>query len=444
MPKHTPSEQSYRHPNVPDIDQSDRIVPINLRQTGPTPVEMLISTRVRKSPFWHLSVEAGAWRATVYNRMYHPRGYIKDKDGGTMAEYRSLVHRVTLWDVAVERQIRVRGPDAEDFVNFVITRDATRIEPMHGKYCILCDQKGRILNDPVLLRLDKDEFWFSISDSDMLLWLNGVNIRGDWQVEIDEIDVAPLQVQGPLSEDLMVDIVGPELRDLPYYGMMQATIGGAPVLISQTGFSGEKGYEVYVRDASKNAEAVWYAIRGKGAPYGLRIIAPGHHRRIAAGILSWGQDMDNETSPFQVNLAYQVPKKKQADYIGKTELERQRAVIEEGEFPFKLKLAGIKLGGLPIIDYAPDFWLVQDDSGRRVGYVTSAWWSPELGVNIALAQVPPALSDIGTPLKVELPESYSEDSGHAVVAEVCDVPFRPSAHPSARELAIAAEQSNAE
>ena len=444
MPKHTPSAQSYSHPNLPDIDQSDRMVPINLRQTGPTPVEMLISTRVRKSPFWHLSVEAGAWRATVYNRMYHPRGYIKDKDGGTMAEYRSLVHRVTLWDVAVERQIRVRGPDAEDFVNFVITRDATRIAPMHGKYCILCDQKGRILNDPVLLRLAKDEFWFSISDSDMLLWLNGVNIRGDWQVEIDEIDVAPLQVQGPLSEDLMVDIVGSELRDLPYYGMMEATIGGAPVVISQTGFSGEKGYEVYVREASKNAEAVWYAIRGKGAPFGLRVIAPGHHRRIAAGILSWGQDMDNETSPFQVNLAYQVPKKKQADYIGKTELERQRAVIDEGGFPFQLKMAGIKLGGLPITDYAPDFWLVQDKDGRRVGYVTSAWWSPELGVNIALAQVPPKLSEIGTPLKVELPESYSEDSGHAVGAEVSDVPFRPSEHPSAREQAFAAERSSAE
>ena len=444
MPTRNPAENRYSHPNVPDIDQSDRIVPINLRQTGPTPVEMLISTRVRKSPFWHLSVEAGAWRATVYNRMYHPRGYVKDKDGGTMAEYRSLVHRVTLWNVAVERQIRVRGPDAEDFVNFVITRDATRIDPMHGKYCILCDPEGRILNDPVLLRLAEDEFWFSISDSDVMLWLKGVNIRGDWQVEIDEIDVCPLQVQGPLSEDLMVDIVGPELRDVPYYGMMEATIGGAPVVISQTGFSGEKGYEVYVRDASHHAEAVWYAIRGQGAPYGLRVIAPGHHRRIAAGILSWGQDMDAETSPFQVNLGYQVPKKKTADYIGKAALERQRAEIEDGGFPFKLKLAGLKLGGQPIIDYAPDFWLMQDETGQRVGYVTSAWWSPELGVNIALAQVPPGLSQIGTPLKVELPESYSVNSGHAVEAEVCEVPFRPSEHPSARERAFAAGKDSSE
>ena len=427
----------YAHPNIPGIDQSHRKVPVNLRQSGSTPVQMLISTRVRKSPFWHLSIEAGAWRATDYNRMYHPRGYVRPEDGGAMAEYRALVHKVTLWNVAVERQIRVMGPDAEAFVNYVITRDATRIEPMHAKYCILCSQKGGILNDPVLLRLAEDEFWFSISDSDLMLWLQGVNVARGWDVEIDEIDVSPLQIQGPLSADLMADIVGPEVREIPYYGMMEAEIGGAPVVISRTGFSGEEGYEVYVRDATLNAESVWYAIRGKGSGYGLRVIAPAHHRRIAAGILSWGQDMDAETSPFQVNLGYQVPRKKTADYIGKAELERQRDRIDAGDYPFRTKLVGLKLGGKPIIDYAPDFWLVQDAGGGRIGYVTSPWWSPELGVNIALAYVPWDKTATGTPLKVELPEAYCETSGHAVDAEVCEVPFRPSENPSARERAFA-------
>lgn len=432
------------HPNVPGIDQSDRTVPVNLRQSGPTPVQMLISTRVRKSPFWHLSIEAGAWRATVYNRMYHPRGYIRPEDGGAMAEYRALVDRVTLWDVAVERQIRARGPEAQAFVNFVITRDATKIRPMHGKYCILCNEAGGILNDPVLLRLAQDEFWFSLSDSDLMLWLQGVNLGGRFDVEIAEIDVAPLQVQGPLSEDLMVDLVGDAVREVPYYGMMEAEIGGAPVVVSQTGFSGEKGYEVYVRDATLHAETVWYAIRGTGARYGLRVIAPSHHRRIAAGILSWGQDMDAETSPFQVSLAYQVPRGKSADYIGKAALERQRARIEAGDYPFRLKLVGLKLGGSPITDYASDFWLVQDDAGQRVGYVTSPWWSPELGYNIALAYVPWQSAAVGTPLKVELPEAYCEGSGRPVDAEVCDVPFRPSAHPSARERAAAAGRDSGE
>ena len=428
-------QQQREHPNVPGVDQSDRTVPVNLRQSGPTPVEMLISTRVRKSPFWHLSVEAGMWRATVYNRMYHPRGYIRPEDGGAMAEYRALRNGVTLWNVAVERQIRVKGPDAEAFVNTIITRDATRIEPMHGKYCILCNQAGGILNDPVLLRPAADEFWFSLSDSDLMLWMQGVNTPRRWDVDIREIDVAPLQVQGPLSEDMMADVVGDSVRGIPYYGLMEAEIEGCPVLISQTGFSGEKGYEVYVRNASETAEQVWYALRGVGARYGLRVIAPAHHRRIAAGILSWGQDMDAETSPFQVNLSYQVPRTKAADYIGREALEAQRARIEAGEYPFALKLVGLKMGGKPITDYAPDFWLITDSEGTRCGYVTSPWWSPELETNIALGFVPWNQSGIGTRLGVELPETYAETSGAPVNAIVSEVPFVPSEHPSAREQA---------
>ena len=118
------------HPNIPSVDQSDRLVPINLRQSGARPIELLNSTRVRKSPFWHLSVEAGCWRATIYNRMYHPRAYKKPEDGGAMAEYDALVNRVTMWNVAVERQIRVKGPGAEAFVDFVITRSASKLAPM--------------------------------------------------------------------------------------------------------------------------------------------------------------------------------------------------------------------------------------------------------------------------------------------------------------------------
>ena len=422
------------HPNHPNVDQSDRVVPINLRQSGRTPTELLISTRVRKSPFWHLSHEAGCWRATVYNRIYHPRGYVKPEDGGAMVEYEALVNRVTMWNVAVERQIRVKGPDAEAFTDFVITRDATKIEPMHGKYAILCNEKGGILNDPVLLRLSEDEFWFSISDSDLLLWMQGVNVAKKFNVEIDEIDVCPLQIQGPLSEDLMAKLAGEELRDVPYYGLMEANINGADCVISQTGFTGEKGYEIYVRDTHENAEKVWNKVLEDGEEFGLMVIAPAHHRRIAAGILSWGQDLDHETSPFQVNLSYQVPRNKKSDYIGKAELERQRGVIDNGDAPFKMKMVGITLGGKKITDYAPDFWLVADTDGNDMGYVTSPWWSPELETNIALAWVPWSSSEVGTKLLVRLPDEYSVTQGEPVEGEVVDVPFRESVNPNKREV----------
>ena len=142
------------------VDQSDRRVPYNLRQSGPTPVQMLISTRVRKSPYWHLSMEAGCWRATVYNRVYHPRGYVKPEDGGAMVEYEAIKNHVTMWNVAVERQIMVKGPDAEAFTDYVITRDTTKISPMRARYVILCNHMGGVLNDPILLRISKMNFGF--------------------------------------------------------------------------------------------------------------------------------------------------------------------------------------------------------------------------------------------------------------------------------------------
>ena len=431
MSTHPAAETAH---NYPTVDQSGRSVPINLRQSGPTSVELLISTRIRKSPYWHLSVEAGCWRAEVYNRVYHPRGYIRPQAGGAMAEYEALVNDVTMWDVAVERQIQVKGPDAEAFVNFVITRDATRIPVMRARYVILCNESGGILNDPVLLRLAADEFWFSLSDSDLMWWLQGVNVGRRFDVDISEIDVCPVQIQGPKSIDLMVDLVGPEVADVPSYGLMEARIAGLPVVISQTGFTGEKGYEIYLRDATLHAEEMWNAVLEAGRVHRLKVIAPAHHRRVAAGILSWGQDMDAETLPFQVNLGYQVPRRKAADYVGKAALERARALIDAGEPPFSHVLVGMRVGGKPIDEYAPDFWLVSDDSGADpVGYLTSPWWSPELQTNIALGFVPVDLSKPGTSLMVALPEPYAHVPGELVEATVVEIPFRPSVNPNTRE-----------
>ena len=418
------------------IDQSDRRVPINLRQTGDPGIRMLISNRVRKSAYWHLSVEAGCWRATVYNRMYHPRGYVRPEDGGAMVEYRALVNDVTLWNVAVERPIRVKGPDAEAFCNYVCTRDMTRVPEMKGRYVILCDEQGHVLNDPVMLRLSKDEFWFTISDSDLAYWFKGINVGSKYDVTIEEIDVCPLQIQGPKSEDLMADLVGESVREVPYYGLMAAQVGGVDVIISQTGFSGEKGYEVYAYDSTVNAEAVWNSILEAGEKHNLMVIAPAHHRRIQAGILSYGQDLDHETNPFQCNLGHMVPKTKEADYIGKKALEETRELVNQGKHPFSHMLVGLKMGGKPIEDYAPDFWLVAKDAeSDPCGWITSPWYSPELDINVAMAYVPVAEAELGNELVAWLPEEYQPKPGHPVSAVVAEMPFRESEHMSARERA---------
>ena len=438
--------------HVTSVDQSDRKVPYNLRQSGPTKVEMLISTRVRKSPYWHLSMQAGCWRATVYNRIYHPRGYIKPEDGGAMVEYDAIKNHVTMWNVAVERQIRVKGPDAEKFVDYVITRDATKISPMRARYVILCNSYGGVLNDPILLRISKNEFWFSLSDSDISLYLQGVNCDGRFDCDIDEIDVSPVQVQGPKSKLLMQDLCGDhvDFDNMPFYGLAEAKVGGRSCVISQTGFSGEAGYEIYLRESTLYAEDMWNAVLEAGKKHNLMVIAPAHHRRIQAGILSWGQDMDYQHNAFQCNLGYQVSLSgkgewnKKADYVGKKALEQMRDDLRAGKKPYKLQLVGMELGGKPIEDYAPDFWLISDEGGGEpIGFITSPWYHPEKKINIAMGYIPYdgtlnangfPKGRPGTKLKVHLPEKYSKKPGEPVDAIVVDIPFTESYNANTREV----------
>ena len=437
--------------HVTSVDQSDRKVPYNLRQSGSTPVQMLISTRVRKSPYWHLSMKAGCWRATVYNRIYHPRGYVKPEDGGAMVEYEAIKNHVTMWNVAVERQIQVKGPDAEAFVDYVITRDATKISPMRARYVILCNQYGGVLNDPILLRISKDEFWFSLSDSDIGLYLQGVNSDNRFNVEIDEIDVSPVQIQGPKSHDLK-DLLGDQvdIDNMPFYGLAEVKVGGRDCVISQSGFSGAAGFEIYLRNSTLYADDMWNAVLEAGQKHNLMVIAPAHHRRIQAGILSWGQDMDNQHNPFQCNLGYQVSLSgkgewnKTTNYVGKEVLEKMKEDIQAGKKPYKLQLVGMTLGGKPIEEYAPDFWLISpSEGGDPCGYITSPWYHPEQKRNIAMGYVPfdGTLSNNGFPVgkvgskyKVHLPDEYSDKPGNPVDAEIVSIPFTESYNANTREV----------
>jgi len=391
-----------------------RRVPVNLRQSGDTDVRMLVGTRVRKSPYWHKSVEHGVRAVTVYNHMYHPRLYFSPEMDGLMGEYYYLTNHVTLWNVAVERQIMVKGPDALDFVNAVVTRDMKKKMPVDkARYVILCDEEGGIVNDPVLLRVAEDEFWFSISDSDLALWFKGLNQGWNMDVEIAEIDVAPVQVQGPKAQPLMRELFGERIDELGYYRLWQTTLDGLDVVISRTGFSGEVGYEVYLRNATRDADRLWDTIVEAGKAYDLRVIAPGHIRRIEAGILSYGQDMDVETNPFEVPLAWQFDPDKEDWYVGKEALQRIHA---EG---VQRKLVGLVMGGPRITWYNSDFWRVRDGADEDdVGYVTSAFYSPKMGCNIALAMVPTAYAEPGTRLHVDLPAEAGD-----VAARVHEVPF---------------------
>ena len=421
--------------NHPSVDQSDRLVPINLRQSGRTPVEMLIDTRIRKSPYWQLSAEAGCWRASVYNRMYHPRGYVRPEDGGAMVEYDSLVNHVTMWNVAVERQIQVKGPGAADFVNFVITRDATKIPPMRARYVILCNEAGGILNDPVLLRIAEDEYWFSLSDSDLMFWLQGVNVGRRFDVDINEIDVAPVQIQGPKSIDLMTDLFGPAIGELPSYGLHAGHRRRlrrdrlADRLLRGEGLRDlpdgrhDPRREAVERRARGRQEAQPRRDRARPPPPdrgGHPVVGPGHGRRDAA---LPGQ-------PRLPGAAHQGGRlHRQGGAGGRPRRARGRppAVHPHARGAAARRAAHRRLRARLLADQPAR--RRRPDRLRHLALVL-----PRARGQHRDGPRPDRVGAIGTELLVHLPDEYAESPGVPVEAEVVEMPFRPSVNPNQREL----------
>ena len=349
-----------------------------------------VASWYRKSPYWQRTVEAGCTSWDLYNHMLIPTLYDDDE-----AEYRHLLEHVTLWDVAVERQVEITGPDAAAFTQLLTCRDLSRCEVKQCRYAPIVAPHGGIVNDPVLLRLGENHFWLSLADSDALLYCLGVQAFAGMDVRIREPDVNPLQIQGPRSRDVIRDLFGDEVADLRYYFCWEGDLDGIPVVVSRTGWTGEVGFEIYLRDGSRGLE-LWDRVVAAGEPYRIRAIAPSDQRRLEAGIFNYGNDMGIEDTPFHVTGMERLVEF-DADFIGKEALQR---IAAEG---VDRKLVGVEIGGEPFRLWLEDFWPVRH-GGETVGRLTSASHSFRLGKNIGYAWVPIGLAEPGNELELLSPD----------------------------------------
>jgi len=346
--------------------------------------------RIRRSPFFEATQKYGCKSYTVYNHMLLPSYY-----DDPIKEYWKLIEGVTLWDVGVERQVEISGPDAFKFTSMLSPRDLSRCKVGQGKYVLITDENGGIINDPVLMRLGENHFWLAVADSDVLLWAKGVALNSDMDVKIQEPDVSPIQIQGPKSKQVMERLFGREILDMPYYYFVETKLDGIPLIVTRTGWTGEVGYEIYLRDGSRGVE-LWEKVMAAGKPDGIAPTGPSDIRRIEAGILNYGIDMTLENNPFEVGLDRLVELDQKNDFIGKAALQRIEA---EG---VKRKLVGVEIDGAPL-DFNLTRWPVSRD-GKKVGFVTSAVFSPRLMKNIGYAMVPVEHAALGTSLAISVPE----------------------------------------
>jgi len=340
--------------------------------------------------------------ASVYNHMYMPVIY-----GDSMAEYWRLINDVSMWDVSIQRQVEISGPDAGKLAQLVCARDLSTAKIGQGRYAPMCDYDGRLLNDPIALRVDEDRWWLSIADNDMVLWCLAIGREQGLDVNVHEPDVSPLAVQGPKAEDVVASLLGDWIRDIKFFWYAPAEIEGIPLQVGRAGWSKQGGFELYLLDGSRGTD-LWNLVAEAGAPFGIGPGCPNYFERVEGGLLSYRADTDDETTPLEVGLDRYTSLDSEVDFIGREALLAQR---ERG---MSRQLVGLFIDGDHItINARP--WPAQIN-GKDVGQVRVTAHSPRLERNIALAMLDVPANEPGTEITVVTPTGPRS-------ATVTEIPF---------------------
>jgi glycine cleavage system aminomethyltransferase T len=332
------------------------------------------SARLRPSPYFEATLAAGVTAFTTYNRMLMPTSF-----GHPEEEYWRLIRGVSQWDVAVERQVELRGRDAGRLARILSPRDLTRCTVGQGKYVPLCNHAGTLINDPILLKLADDRYWLSIADSNIWFWARALAAERGLDVEVGEPDVSPLAVQGPKAEDVVASIFGDWVRGLKYFWFREAAIEGIPLVVARSGWSKQGGFELYLMDGRQGSR-LWNIVREAGKPWDIGPGTPNFCERVESGLLSYGGDTDDSTNPFEVRLGKYIDLGVADDVIGIQALRRihaagprrhQLGVVLEGAEPTALGFV----------------WHPILRNGRKLGDLTNCVWSYRLKRNIGFALI---------------------------------------------------------
>ncbi|MGR3492231.1 MAG: dimethylsulfoniopropionate demethylase [Shimia sp.] len=343
------------------------------------------SRRVRRTPFSDGVEAAGVKGYSVYNRMLLPAVFRSPEE-----DYRHLKEAVQVWDVAAERQVEVRGPDAGRLMQMLTPRDLRGMLPGMCYYVPMVDETGGMLNDPVAVKLSEDRYWISIADSDLLLWVKGIAYGYRLDVLIEEPDVSPLAIQGPKADDLAARVFGDGVRALKFFRYGFFDFQGQQMVVARSGYSKQGGFEIYV-EGTENGMPLWNALMEAGKDLDVHAGCPNTIERVEGGLLSYGNDMTIDNTPHECGLGKFCSTQTAIGCVGRDALLR---VSKEG--PVKQVRPLAIDGTIPPCDRA---WELQA-KGERVGQITSAARSPDFDTNVAIGMVRMTHWDAGTELDV--------------------------------------------
>jgi aminomethyltransferase len=321
-------------------------------------------------------------------------------------EHLAVRNGVGIFDVTHMGRSLITGPDAEKFLNYLITNNVASLTLLSAQYSVMCNEHGGIKDDFVVSRLEPEKFLMTYNAANRekdYKWL--VQNAAKFNAKIEDVsdNIALFAVQGPKTEKTLQKISSENLSQIARFKCGWTRLAGVNTFVSRTGYTGEDGFEVYIWDTPlgkpENAIKVWNAILQAGEEFGIEPCGLGARDtlRLEAGLCLYGNDIDEDTTPLEALLSF-VVKFEKGDFIGKNALQKQKS---EG---VKKKRIGIRMlePGIPRQHYD-----VYKDSAK-VGVVTSGTFSPLLNYGIAMAYVASEHANTGDKLKVKIREKMTD------------------------------------
>jgi aminomethyltransferase len=307
--------------------------------------------------------------------------------GDPGAEYRAVRDGVGMWDLSPLNKWEFRGSDALEAAQRLHTNDLIGMRDGQVRYGAFVDENGLLVDDGTVFRHAADHLWVCTNGNDRAGYFADATKGLDVSIDYIAPELPSMQIQGPGSRDLVRTLTDAPVDDLRYFTFFprQITFGGVPAWLSRTGFSGELGYEVFLRP--EHAETLWDAVEAAGAtPYGVDIIEP---VRVETGMIVTDYDYAaHERSPFDLGLDRVVALGGEGDFMGKEQL---REIAQNPPNRFKtIRLAGETL---------PEYGAAVTIDGDEVGVLTSPATSPRFG-NIGLAILRTDVAGDGTEVEV--------------------------------------------
>ncbi|WP_440918509.1 dimethylsulfoniopropionate demethylase [Candidatus Pelagibacter sp.] len=360
------------------------------------------SRRVRSTPYTSRIENQGVTAYTVYNHMLLPAAF-----GSLEESCDHLKKNVQIWDVAAERQVEISGKDAAKLVQLMTCRDLSKSKVGRCYYCPLIDENGNLVNDPVILKLAEDKWWISIADSDVIFFAKGLASGNKFDVKIFEPIVDILAVQGPKSFDLMEKVFGEKIKELKFFGFDYFTFNGAKHLIARSGWSKQGGFEIYVENTDSGLKLYDHLFE-IGKEFNVRPGCPNLIERIESGLLSYGNDFDNNDNPFQCGFDKYIDLETDINFLGKDKLKK---IKEKG---IDRKLMGVQIDLTKIL--LTSSLDIKNNEGNIIGELRSACYSPHFKKVIGIAMIKEPYCKASSSGTIEI-------DGNSLALKVCDLPF---------------------